>query len=59
MKYPSEPMISTPSYSACWASCEQVTKSWICFSMPSSSSSLGLKGLIGAWMAEGATCLGL
>jgi hypothetical protein len=38
---------------------EQVTKSRICFSMPSSSSSLGLNGLIGAWMALGATCFGL
>ena len=42
-----------------WASSEQVTKSWICFSMPSSSNSLGLNGLIGAWIALGATCLGL
>ncbi len=38
---------------------EQVTKSLICFSMPSSSSSLGLNGLIGAWIALGATCFGL
>ena len=61
MKYPSEPITSTPSYPASRARAAAVAKSAICFSMPSSSSSFGGNGEIGLFTGRrtaSATALG-
>ena len=59
MRYPSEPIISTPSYPAHFAKNADWAISEICFSIPSSSNSLGVKGEIGAFTELGATALSL
>ena len=58
MKYPSEPITSTPSYPASRARTAAVTKSAICFSIPASSSSAGANGEIGDLIGDGPTALG-
>ena len=58
MKYPSDPMISTPSYPASRASDAQRTKARICRSIPRSLNARGVNGEIGDFKREGATASG-
>ncbi len=58
MKYPSEPMISTPSYPPSRASAAQSTYASICSRTPRSDRARGLNGLIGAFRAEAETLNG-
>ena len=55
MKYPSEPMTSTPSYPASRASTPQRTKLRSCRSTPRAESSRGMNGVMGDLTREGAT----
>lgn len=52
-------MISTPSYPAWWARAAQRAKSVSCCSMPSSSSSFGVKAPMRERTAEAATASGV
>ena len=58
MKYPSEPITSTPSYPASRASVAQRTKARIWRSTPAALNARGVKGVMGERMREGATSSG-
>ena len=58
MKYPSDPIISTPSYPPSRASAAHSTYASIWRRTPRSDSARGLNGLIGAFSADAETLNG-